>query len=76
MISPDSSHAFVSISTANYVALIDLNTLTLVGKIHAGPNPDGMWWSESKNCRRLGIGAIMDQIESARLQPLRENSTG
>jgi YVTN family beta-propeller protein len=44
VISPDSSRAFVSISPSDYVAVIDLKTLTLVGKVDAGPNPDGMWW--------------------------------
>lgn len=44
VVSPDSSRAFVSISSANYVAVIDLKTLTLVGKINVGRNPDGMWW--------------------------------
>jgi YVTN family beta-propeller protein len=44
VVSPDSSRAFVSISTENCVAVIDLKTLTLVGKINVGPNPDGMWW--------------------------------
>jgi DNA-binding beta-propeller fold protein YncE len=44
VVSPDSSRAFVSISAENYVAVIDLKTLTLVGKIDVGPNPDGIWW--------------------------------
>jgi DNA-binding beta-propeller fold protein YncE len=43
-VSPDGSHAFVSISPENYVAVIDLKKLTLVGKINVGPDPDGMWW--------------------------------
>ncbi len=44
VISPDSSRAFVAISASNYVAVIDLKTLTLAGKVDAGANPDGMWW--------------------------------
>lgn len=44
VVSPDNSRAFVSISPSNYVAVIDLKTMTLVGKIDVGPDPDGMWW--------------------------------
>ena len=41
---PDGSRAYVSCSRDNYVAVIDLKTLTMTGKIDAGPRPDGLAW--------------------------------
>ena len=42
---PDGSRAFVACTPDNYVAVIDLKTLTVVGHIDAGGNPDGMAWA-------------------------------
>ena len=47
LMTPDGKHAFVAVSTANKVAKIDLNTLTVVGEIHGLNNPDGMAWAET-----------------------------
>lgn len=29
----------------DYIAVVDLKTLTVVGKIEVGPDPDGMAWA-------------------------------
>lgn len=41
---PDGSRAYASCSRDGYVAVIDLKTLSTVGKIDAGPTPDGLAW--------------------------------
>jgi YVTN family beta-propeller protein len=45
LIQPDGQRAFVAFSGDNFVAVIDLKTLEVVGKIDAGPNPDGLAWA-------------------------------
>jgi YVTN family beta-propeller protein len=45
LIQPDGARAFVASTPDNFVAVIDLKTLTVTGKIDAGPNPDGMAWA-------------------------------
>lgn len=42
---PDGARAFVACSPDDYVAVIDLKTMDLVGKIDAGGEPDGMAWA-------------------------------
>ncbi len=42
---PDGTRAFVACTPDNYVAVIDLKTLEVVGRIDAGPEPDGLAWS-------------------------------
>ncbi len=42
---PDGARAFVACTPDNYVAVIDLKTLIVTGKIDAGGNPDGMAWA-------------------------------
>ena len=42
---PDGSRAFVACSPDDYVAVIDLKTMDVVGKIDAGGEPDGMAWA-------------------------------
>ena len=42
---PDGSRAFVACTGADYVALIDLKTLAVTGRINAGPQPDGLAWA-------------------------------
>jgi len=44
-IQPDGARAYVSCSGENYVAVIDLRTLEMVGRIDAGGNPDGLAWA-------------------------------
>lgn len=45
LIEPTGRRAFISCSPDNYVAVIDLSTLTLVGRIEAGGEPDGLAWA-------------------------------
>jgi YVTN family beta-propeller protein len=47
-IQPDGTRAFVACTPDNYVAVIDLKTLEVVGHIDAGGNPDGMAWAARK----------------------------
>jgi len=42
---PDGTRAYVSCSPDNYVAVIDLKTMTVAGQIDAGGNPDGLAWA-------------------------------
>jgi YVTN family beta-propeller protein len=42
---PDGSRAYVACTPDNYVAVIDLKSLEVVGKIDAGGNPDGLAWA-------------------------------
>jgi YVTN family beta-propeller protein len=42
---PDGTRAFVACSPDDYVAVIDLKTMDVVGKIDAGGEPDGMAWA-------------------------------
>jgi YVTN family beta-propeller protein len=45
---PDGTRAFVACSPDNYVAVINLATLEVVGRIDAGGNPDGVAWATRK----------------------------
>ena len=45
---PDGSRAFVACSPDDYVVVIDLKTMDVVGKIDAGGEPDGMAWAVRK----------------------------
>jgi len=42
---PDGRRAYVAFAQDGFVAVIDLRTLEVVGKIDAGGNPDGMAWA-------------------------------
>jgi DNA-binding beta-propeller fold protein YncE len=42
---PDCTRAYEATGSANYVAVIDLKTLEIVGKIDAGGGPDGLAWA-------------------------------
>lgn len=42
---PDGRRAYVAFAQDGFVAVIDLKSLEVVGKIDAGPNPDGMAWA-------------------------------
>lgn len=42
---PDGQRAYVAYAQDGFVAVIDLKTLEVVGKIDAGGNPDGMAWA-------------------------------
>jgi YVTN family beta-propeller protein len=45
LMQPDGSRAYVACSPDNYVAVIDLETLEVVGRIDAGTEPDGLAWA-------------------------------
>ena len=42
---PDGARAYVAVTGANYVAVVDLKKLEITGKIDAGPGPDGLAWA-------------------------------
>jgi YVTN family beta-propeller protein len=44
LIVPDGSRAYVAASGDNQIAIVDLKTLTVSGKISTGGSPDGMAW--------------------------------
>ena len=48
LIVPDGSRAYVAVSHDNYVAVIDLKTLSVTGHIATGKGPDGMAWAVRK----------------------------
>ncbi len=48
LIVPDGSRAFVAVSRDNYVAVVDLKTLAVSGRIATGRGPDGMAWALRK----------------------------
>lgn len=48
LIAPDGSRAYVAVSTANKIEVIDLKTLEVAGQINAGKQPDGMAWAVQK----------------------------
>lgn len=45
---PDGARAYVACSPDNYVAVIDLKTLTVTDKIDVGGEPDGLAWAVEK----------------------------
>ena len=45
---PDGSRAFVAVSGNDYVAVVDLKTLEVIGHISAGKQPDGLAWAVRK----------------------------
>lgn len=48
LIVPDGSVAYVAVSRDNNVAVIDLKTLSLTGRIATGKGPDGLAWAVRK----------------------------
>jgi YVTN family beta-propeller protein len=45
LMDPDGTRAFVACTPDNYIAVIDLKTLTVTDHIDAGGSPDGLAWS-------------------------------
>lgn len=45
LIPPDGARAFVAVSRDNYIAVLDLKTLAVTGRIDTGVGPDGMAWA-------------------------------
>jgi YVTN family beta-propeller protein len=48
LMQPDGARVYVACTPDNYVAVIDLKSLEVTGKITAGKNPDGLAWAVSK----------------------------
>ena len=48
-IQPDGARAFIACSPDDYVAVIDLKSFAVVGRIDAGNNPDGLAWAARPN---------------------------
>ncbi|HEY1724137.1 MAG TPA: YncE family protein [Steroidobacteraceae bacterium] len=48
LMAPDGSRAYVAVSRDDYVAVIDLKTLTQIGRVATGQWPDGMAWAIRK----------------------------
>jgi len=48
LIVPDGSRAYVAVSAGNNVAVFDLKTLAITGRIATGKGPDGMAWVSGK----------------------------
>ena len=46
LVDPDGSRAFVGCTAANYVAVVDLNTLTVTNHLDVGRGPDGLTWAK------------------------------
>lgn len=46
LMDPDGSRAFVGCTAANYVAVVDLNTLTVTNHLNVGGGPDGLTWAK------------------------------
>jgi YVTN family beta-propeller protein len=45
LMQPDGARAYVACSRDNYVAVIDMKSMSVVGRIEAGNEPDGMAWA-------------------------------
>lgn len=45
LVQPDGERAYESCGPDNYVVVVDLKTLKVVGHIHAGGGPDGLAWA-------------------------------
>ena len=48
LVIPDGSKAYVAVSPDSQIAVIDLKTLSVTGKIETGKGPDGMAWAVRK----------------------------
>jgi YVTN family beta-propeller protein len=48
LIAPDGSRAYVAVSTADKVAVVDLKSLEVIGQISPGKQPDGLAWAVRK----------------------------
>src|SRR5208283_974224 len=45
---PDGARAYVACTPDNYVDVIDLHSLDVVGRVEAGGSPDGLAWVERR----------------------------
>ena len=44
LMQPDGARAYVAVNGDNYIAVIDLKTLAVAGRLETGKGPDGMAW--------------------------------
>ncbi|MBS1804282.1 MAG: YncE family protein [Acidobacteria bacterium] len=45
LVQPDGQRAYAAYAEDGFVAIVDLKSLEVVGKVDAGPNPDGLAWA-------------------------------
>ena len=45
---PDGTRAYVACTPDDYIAVVDLKTLEIAGRIEAGRQPDGLAWAERR----------------------------
>ena len=45
LMDPDGNRAFIACGPDNYVAILDLKTLTVTGHLDVGGEPDGLAWA-------------------------------
>lgn len=45
LMEPGGRRAFVACGPDNYIAVVDLKTFSIIGKLDVGPEPDGMAWA-------------------------------
>jgi len=45
LMQPDGARVFVACSPDGYVAVIDLHSMEVVGRVEAGQDPDGLAWA-------------------------------
>jgi YVTN family beta-propeller protein len=45
LVQPDGQRAYAAFAEDGFVAVVDLKTLEIVGKVDAGANPDGLAWA-------------------------------
>jgi len=48
LIAPDGARAYIAVSRDNYIAVVDLKTLSEAGRISTGKGPDGLAWVAGK----------------------------
>lgn len=48
LLAPDGSRAYVAVAGDNHIAVIDLKTFEVKGKLETGAGPDGMAWAGQK----------------------------
>lgn len=48
LLAPNGSRAYVALSPDSYIAIVDLKTLSVTGRIETGKGPDGMAWAVRK----------------------------
>jgi YVTN family beta-propeller protein len=48
LVAPDGSVAYIAVSSDNNVAVLDLKTLSVTGRVRTGKGPDGLAWAVRK----------------------------